>query len=100
VICFVSDYSIIQGLVPSPDEVDRIFTHPLKGCHEGRVWGKDQDELVEIGGEWWPHTEEFYVSYPRPLPSVRDVLTASAQRIVLGWVSYLLSLCVGYTAHK
>ncbi len=61
VVCFLSDPTIIDDLIPSPDEVDLIFDHPLKGCLEGELHGKDVDDLVEKGGEWWPHTEDFHV---------------------------------------
>ncbi|ORY30327.1 NUDIX hydrolase domain-like protein [Naematelia encephala] len=60
VVCLISDLSIIENLKGSPDEVERIFSHPLKGCHTGRVEGKDEEALVERGSEHWPHEEEFH----------------------------------------
>ena len=63
VVCFVSDYSIIEQLQSNPDEVDHIFTHPLRGCHQGVLEGKDLEGLVAKGDEWWPHEEDFHVSH-------------------------------------
>ncbi|WVO23885.1 uncharacterized protein IAS62_005242 [Cryptococcus decagattii] len=60
VVCFISDVSLLEHLQPSPDEVDAIFTHPLKGCLTGTVEGKDLEGLAEKGREWWPYEEEFH----------------------------------------
>lgn len=60
-MCFLSDVSLLEHLRPSPDEVDAIFTHPLKGCLTGTVEGKDLEGLAEKGSEWWPYEEEFHV---------------------------------------
>ncbi|ADV24386.1 hypothetical protein I315_02992 [Cryptococcus gattii Ru294] len=60
VVCFLSDVSLLEHLLPSPDEVDAIFTHPLKGCLTGTVEGKDLEGLAEKGSEWWPYEEEFH----------------------------------------
>lgn len=60
VVCFLSDVSLLEHLQPSPDEVDAIFTHPLKGCLTGTVEGKDLEGLAEKGREWWPYEEEFH----------------------------------------
>nr|XP_031858238.1 uncharacterized protein CI109_006381 [Kwoniella shandongensis]KAA5525310.1 hypothetical protein CI109_006381 [Kwoniella shandongensis] len=61
VICFISDpNTVLPLLAPNPDEVDAIFTHPLKGCWTGRVDGIDAEGLSEEGGEWWPHGGEFH----------------------------------------
>lgn len=62
VVCFVSDYEVIRNLKANEEEVDRIFTHPLRGVLEGRVDAADADTLVERGSEWWPHEEEYHVS--------------------------------------
>ncbi|OXG12703.1 hypothetical protein C366_05518 [Cryptococcus neoformans Tu401-1] len=59
-VCFLSDASLLEHLRPSPEEVDAIFTHPLKGCLTGTVEGTDLEELAEKGSEWWPHREEFH----------------------------------------
>ena len=63
VVCFVSDLSL-KALRPNPWEVDRVFTHPLKGCHTGVLAGTDMTGLAEKGGEHWPHQEELHVSEP------------------------------------
>ncbi|WWC86791.1 uncharacterized protein L201_001670 [Kwoniella dendrophila CBS 6074] len=65
VVCFISSPSILSNLTPSPDEVDAIFTHPLKGCITGILDDKDLKGLVDIGGEWWPHEEEFHSTNDR-----------------------------------
>ncbi|TYJ56010.1 hypothetical protein B9479_003252 [Cryptococcus floricola] len=65
VVCFLSDPSLLIHLRPSPDEVDAIFTHPLKGCLTGEVEGKNWEGLSEKGGEWWPYEEEFHSTEDR-----------------------------------
>ncbi|WRT64673.1 uncharacterized protein IL334_001607 [Kwoniella shivajii] len=65
VVCFISSPSIISTLIPNPDEVDAIFTHPLKGVLTGSLDLKDTESLVDIGGEWWPHEEEFHSTNDR-----------------------------------
>jgi hypothetical protein len=66
IVCFVSDPSIVETLKPHPAEVDAIFTHPLRGCLDGRVGGEDAVGLSERGGQWWPHEEEYHVSLMDP----------------------------------
>ena len=61
-MCFISDPAILSTLQPSPDEVDYIFTHPLKGCHTGILEGEDAIGMAKEGGVWWPHPEELHVS--------------------------------------
>nr|XP_019008376.1 uncharacterized protein I206_06935 [Kwoniella pini CBS 10737]OCF47157.1 hypothetical protein I206_06935 [Kwoniella pini CBS 10737] len=65
VVCFISDPSLLDDLRPNPDEVDAIFTHPLKGCLTGKLDAKDSAELVDIGGEWWPHEEKYHSTNDR-----------------------------------
>nr|XP_018265343.1 uncharacterized protein I303_01708 [Kwoniella dejecticola CBS 10117]OBR87501.1 hypothetical protein I303_01708 [Kwoniella dejecticola CBS 10117] len=65
VVCFISDTSLLKDLVPNPDEVDAIFTHPLKGCLTGTLDEKDSLGLVDVGGEWWPHEEEYHSTNDR-----------------------------------
>ncbi|WVF69691.1 hypothetical protein IAT40_004470 [Kwoniella sp. CBS 6097] len=65
VVCFISSPEILQALSPNPDEVDAIFTHPLKGCLTGSLNGEDAVGLTEIGAEWWPHEEEFHSTNDR-----------------------------------
>ena len=65
-MCFISDVDLIASLKRSPEEVDHIFTHPLRGCHQGRLSGKDLEVLAEKAGRWWPYDEDFYVSFPCP----------------------------------
>ncbi|WVQ83170.1 hypothetical protein IAT38_005308 [Cryptococcus sp. DSM 104549] len=65
VVCFLSDPSLLLSLEPNPDEVDAIFTHPLKGCLTGSLEEKDQEGLSRIGGEWWPHDEDFHSTEDR-----------------------------------
>ncbi|TXT13163.1 hypothetical protein VHUM_01564 [Vanrija humicola] len=60
VVAFIDDPALVDTLVPNPDEVDCIFDHPL-----GAVWtGEPEDAakpgLVEHGGEWWPHGEDYH----------------------------------------
>ncbi|WVW78330.1 hypothetical protein I302_100284 [Kwoniella bestiolae CBS 10118] len=65
VVCFISSPSILPNLIPNADEVDAIFTHPLKGCLTGLLDDRDLEGLVDIGGEWWPHEEEFHSTNDR-----------------------------------
>ncbi|KAK8847504.1 hypothetical protein IAR55_005362 [Kwoniella newhampshirensis] len=65
VVCFVSDPTILSGLSPNPDEVDAIFTHPLKGCWTGQVSGKDAEGLSDSDGGWWPHEGDFHSTEDR-----------------------------------
>jgi coenzyme A diphosphatase NUDT7 len=65
VVCFVSDPSIVDALIPHEAEVDAIFTHPLRGCLDGTVEGDDAARLSEKGGQWWPFEEEYHVSSDR-----------------------------------
>lgn len=69
---FISDPDIVEQCRPSPDEVDYIFSHPLRALLDGRPEAADADALAERDGEWWPHPEEFYVSRQAPRASVTD----------------------------
>ncbi|KAL7419386.1 hypothetical protein Q5752_006224 [Cryptotrichosporon argae] len=55
VVCFLSDPAIIDTLARNPDEVDDIFTHPLRGCLDGEV---DEPGLSTPGGPNWPFEED------------------------------------------
>ncbi|OCF44860.1 hypothetical protein I317_01349 [Kwoniella heveanensis CBS 569] len=65
VVCFISSPSLLEGLSPNPDEVDAIFTYPLKGCLTGTLNGEDAVGLSEAGEEWWPHEEEYHSTHDR-----------------------------------
>lgn len=71
---------VLPTLHPSPDEVERMFEHPLEAVLEPEtVWTRrreyenqigrmekrssaDGRELSEMGGEDWTYQEEYYVS--------------------------------------
>lgn len=85
VVAFIDDPTLVDSLVPNPDEVDCIFDHPL-----GAVWtGEPEDEvksgLATHGGEWWPHGEDYHVG-SRTSNEADDsrVRTASARRARTG----------------
>ena len=61
-MCFVSDLGILSTLTRNPLEVDHIFSHRLKGCHDGTVPPEELGGLAPSGGEWWPHPEDLHVS--------------------------------------
>jgi len=61
VVCFISDPALIDSLKPSLDEVDYIFTHPLRACHTGALDEKHAIGLAERRGKWWLHDEAFHV---------------------------------------
>lgn len=58
----ISDWTIIDQLKPNPEEVDYIFSHPLRGVLDGFPSEAYQSKLEIKGGEWWPHEEEYHVS--------------------------------------
>ncbi len=63
VVYFISDPSLLDVLVPSPDEVDGIFDFPLLSCLTASIDGGY--ELTEKGGPNWPYEAEFHVSQER-----------------------------------
>ncbi len=65
VVYFISNPSLLDVLVPSPDEVDGIFDFPLLSCLTASVDGGY--ELTEKGGPNWPYEAEFHVSRGKEL---------------------------------
>ena len=54
----LTDTSILGTLTPNPDEVDRIFTHPLDAIIDpSLVYG---EPLSEIKSEDWPYERDYY----------------------------------------
>lgn len=56
---FLTDTSILDTLTPNPDEVDRIFTHPLDAIIDPSLAAGEP--LSGIGSEDWPHEGDYYV---------------------------------------
>lgn len=56
---FLTDLSILDTLTPNPDEVDRIFTHPLDAIIDPSL--ASEEPLSGIGSEDWPYVEDYYV---------------------------------------
>ncbi|KAI3600384.1 nudix hydrolase 15 [Moniliophthora roreri] len=55
---------IEQTLKPSPNEVSRIFSHPLRALLDpGRYLGKDMERLAERGSEDWIYDTELHVGH-------------------------------------
>ena len=55
----LTDISILDTLTPNPDEVDRIFTHPLDAIIDPPL--ASGEPLSGIGSEDWPYEAEYYV---------------------------------------
>ncbi|PVG04044.1 hypothetical protein CPB86DRAFT_690995, partial [Serendipita vermifera] len=60
VVMYLEDTSVIDTLRAGVNEVDRIFSHPLKAILDPSIVGSPQEELSEKGGEDWPYQEELY----------------------------------------
>lgn len=54
----LTDTSILDTLTPNPDEVDRIFTHPLDAIIDPSLAAGEP--LCDIGSEDWPYEEDYY----------------------------------------
>lgn len=53
----------MDHLKRNPEEVDFIFSHPLRGILDGHPSEQYRAGLETMGGEWWPHDDgEFHVS--------------------------------------
>ena len=67
VVCFLSDASIIDDLVASESEVERIFEHPLEAIINPKILEEDiandvsQMLLAEKGSDDWPYADELHV---------------------------------------
>ncbi|ESK97683.1 nudix hydrolase 15 [Moniliophthora roreri MCA 2997] len=58
---------IEQTLKPSPNEVSRIFSHPLRALLDpGRYLGKDMERLAERGSEDWIYDTELHHTTDSP----------------------------------
>lgn len=55
----LTDISILNTLTPNPDEVDRIFTHPLDAIIDPSL--ASGEPLSGIGSEDWPYEDDYYV---------------------------------------
>jgi coenzyme A diphosphatase NUDT7 len=62
VVSLLSNTTVLDSLVASPDEVERIFTHPLNALLDPSL-ARDEP-LVEIGSEDWPYDDELHVCFP------------------------------------
>lgn len=63
VVVFISDANILSRLAANPDEVEHIFTHPLRALLDEKP---PEDALMglplsEKGTEWWPFEEDYHV---------------------------------------
>ena len=54
----LTDASILDTLTPNPNEVDRIFTHPLDAIIDPSL--ASGEPLSGIGSEDWPYEEDYY----------------------------------------
>jgi hypothetical protein len=52
--------------VANPDEVEHIFTHPLRALLDEQPPEDGLQTLpLAARGEWWPHEEEYHASFTR-----------------------------------
>lgn len=66
VVALLTDLYILERLVPSPGEVDRIFDHPLEAILDPSL--ARRENLAPIGSEDWIYPEEYHVC--KLLPSL------------------------------
>ena len=59
VVALLADLSVLERLVPSLGEVDRIFDHPLEAILDPSLAGSEK--LAPIGSEDWIYPEEYHV---------------------------------------
>jgi len=65
IVCFLSDASIVDNLVASESEVERMFEHPLEAILNPSILqeelGADSRSLLaQKGSEDWPYEDEFH----------------------------------------
>ncbi|KAI0833712.1 NUDIX hydrolase domain-like protein [Trametes gibbosa] len=70
VVALLSEPSVLETLVPCPDEVDRIFDHPLPAILDPHLASKE--DLAQKGSSDWPYTEEYYNFSDIELPWLGD----------------------------
>lgn len=58
-VALLTDLSVLNTLVPSRDEVDLIFDHPLKAFLDPTVVAGEN--LVPIGSDQWASESELHV---------------------------------------
>ncbi|TBU54543.1 NUDIX hydrolase domain-like protein [Dichomitus squalens] len=66
VVALLTDLSILDTLVPSPGEVDRIFDHPLEAILDPSLAAKEN--LAPKGSEDWPYEDDFHCTSDVELP--------------------------------
>lgn len=59
VVALLTDLSVLDTLVPSPGEVDRIFEHPLEAILDPSLAATDN--LAPKGSEDWVYEDEYHV---------------------------------------
>ncbi len=83
---FLTDISILDTLAPNPDEVDRIFTHPLDAIIDPPL--ASGESLSGIGSEDWPYEGDYYVR-PIYLMQLTTKPSVSTLLIPVGAVSVI-----------
>ena len=68
VVALLTDLSILDKLVPSPGEVDKIFDHPLEAVLDPSLAAKE--DLAPKGSADWQYEEDYYVGASAPYRSV------------------------------
>ena len=59
VVALLTDLSVLDKLMPSPGEVDRIFDHPLEAILDPALAAKEH--LATKGSEDWVYEEDYHV---------------------------------------
>lgn len=84
-VALLTEPSIIESLVPSPGEVDRIFNHPLEAVLDLSIASKE--ELSPKGSTDWPYEEELYVRrVPLYVPNTASPHVQNFSDIELPWL--------------
>ncbi|KLO08787.1 hypothetical protein SCHPADRAFT_858627 [Schizopora paradoxa] len=66
VVCFLSDASLVDNLVASESEVERIFEHPLEAIINPNILNEEgssevaQSLLAEKGSDDWPYADDLH----------------------------------------
>lgn len=76
---------MLESLVPSEGEVDRIFDHPLEAILDPSLASKEN--LALKGSEDWTYKEDYHVCLPSPdVSGIKAHLSSVHFRHRFAWV--------------